>query len=262
MRDIPLVNEFRRNIADAARDGDAAFFTWFDSGDNVDATFVKGAWDFAAHIAQPVTDLISAPETKTALEIGHGGGRLLAAAGGFFGQVIGIDVHAENDRVQEALERKGLTNCTLLNTAGDAIPLPDESVDLVYSFIVLQHLGEYSLFEQYLREAYRTLKPGGLAVLYFGRKHTFSLDTDSKPLYAMDRFLEPARLPNGYRELAAKANDITLLVSLRHARKTAGRSGFETLKNLVSFRRTPSTALLYGRQNGLVLRKPVAGRHD
>ncbi|MBI5728358.1 MAG: SAM-dependent methyltransferase, partial [Candidatus Magasanikbacteria bacterium] len=33
------------------------------------------------------------PKRQTALEIGCGGGRLLAAAAAVFGRVIGIDIH-------------------------------------------------------------------------------------------------------------------------------------------------------------------------
>ena len=51
-----------------------------------------------------------------------------------------------------------------LNAVDNLRFFPADHLNLVYSFLVLQHLPDRSLIGQYLREFIRILKPGGLAV--------------------------------------------------------------------------------------------------
>jgi SAM-dependent methyltransferase len=208
------------------------------------------------HIAQPLAPYLTQPETKTALEIGHGGGRLLAAAGRCFQHVIGVDIHDENVKVHSALRERGIRNAQLFKTEGARLPIETEHVNCVYSFIVLQHVETYAVFMRYFQEAFRVLKPGGLAVLYFARWYRWSFGRSSRLLYVADRMLEPFFLWKGYEELPARVNSTNLRVSLRQARWLARGVGFEVLRALVSGRRVPDGAALYGGQHGLVLKKP------
>ncbi len=65
-----------------------AFFSFFDNASNADEAAIRGAWDFAVHVALPLAPYIDNPEEKAALEIGYGGGRLLLAASRFFHKAI------------------------------------------------------------------------------------------------------------------------------------------------------------------------------
>jgi SAM-dependent methyltransferase len=247
---------FREAIAQAARQDENTFFGWFDHAQDKESSFVRGSWDFLWHIAQPLAPYLTQPETKTALEIGHGGGRLLAAAGRCFQFVIGVDIHDENDKVHFALRDRGIRNAQLMKTEGARLPVGREHVDCVYSFIVLQHVETYAVFERYFEETYRVLKPGGLAVLYFARRYRWSFNRSSRLLYGLDRLLEPLLLWKGYEELPAAVNSTNLRVSLRAAASLASAIGFEVMRALVSRRRMPDGAALYGGQHGLVLKKP------
>lgn len=247
---------FREAIAQAARQDENAFFGWFDHADDKESSFVRGSWDFLWHIAQPLTPYLTRPETKTALEIGHGGGRLLAAAGRCFQFVIGVDIHDENDKVHVALRDRGVRNAQLMKSEGARLPVGPAHVDCVYSFIVLQHVETYAVFKRYFEETYRVLRPGGLAVLYFARRYRWSFNRSSRLLYGLDRLLEPLLLWKGYEELAAPVNSTNLRVSLRQATSLARAIGFEVVRTLVSRRRVPDGAALYGGQHGLVLKKP------
>lgn len=247
---------FREEIGSVACRGRDAFFTWFDSAKNTDAAFLRGQWDFMVHIGLPLSKYISNPEDKIALEIGHGGGRILLAACRSFKKAIGVDVHNNNKLVEVELGNRGVSNFELFKTNGITIPVEDSTIDIVYSFIVLQHIEKIDIFRRYLEETYRVLKSQGIAILYFGRKRFCSLNNSSYLSYLIDCFLERLLLRKGFEELPAKVNCKNLIISLRYAKKLAERCGFITLKKCVSHKKVPDGISLYGGQHGLILKKP------
>ncbi|WP_455388382.1 class I SAM-dependent methyltransferase [Petrachloros mirabilis] len=249
------VARFREAISQAAQRSEDDFFTWFDPARDKRSTFARGMWDFLIHIARPSAPFLTTPEEKVALEIGHGGGRLLAAAARSFKTAIGVDVHNENRIIEAEFARMGIDNIQLIKANGGEIPLENSSVDCVYSFIVLQHVGKYEVFKTYLQESYRVLKSGGIAVLYFGRRCPLSINRTSAVLYRVDRSMERFFLPGGYRELHTPVNCVNLLVSMSHARHLAKETGFQILTEMVSYKRVPDGIRYYGGQNGLLLRK-------
>ena len=192
---------------------------------------------------------------KTVLDLGYGGARMLAAASRHFKKAIGVDIHDENSLVTEELKKRGIENIELIKSDGESIPVNDESIDLVYSFIVLQHVEKIEIFKKYFEETYRILKPNGLAVLYFGREYKYSMAKSSRLLYFIDRLYEYFKLRKGYRELPARVNTTNLNVSLGYAQKVAIGCGFKKMKVLVSRKDVPDGVNLYGGQNGLVLKK-------
>ncbi|NIP24282.1 MAG: class I SAM-dependent methyltransferase [Phycisphaerae bacterium] len=246
---------FKDEIDKAAQQSKDTFFTWFSSANDTDMAFVRGHWDFIIHIALPLSKYITQPETKVALEIGHGGGRILSAASRGFQKVIGVDIHDNNRLVEEELRKRGITNIELLKTDGQTIPIEDNSIDVVYSFIVLQHIERIKIFKGYLAESYRILKPGGLALLYFGRKYFFSINRKSRILYWIDCLLEELVLRQGFQEIPARVNETNLQISVSFAKKTARLSGFQVLGKVVSHKKVPDGINLYGGQHGLILKK-------
>jgi ubiquinone/menaquinone biosynthesis C-methylase UbiE len=247
---------FREAISQAARQHEDGFFGWFDHAQDKEASFVRGSWDFLWHIAQPLAPYLAQPEAKTALEIGHGGGRLLASASRSFQFVIGVDIHDENDKVHATLRERGVHNAQLMKTEGAQLPVGSGQIDCVYSFIVLQHVERYAVFRRYFEETFRVLRPGGLAVLYFARRYRWSFNRSSRFLYALDRLVEPILLRQGYEELPAPVNCTNLRVTLQEGTSLARSLGFHVMRTLVSGRRVPDGAALYGGQHGLVLKKP------
>lgn len=248
------ITGFREEIKKADTLSKEAFFTWFDGGNSVEDVFVRGAWDFATFIIQPLAPCITKSEEKTALEIGYGGGRMLAAASRYFNNVIGVDVHECKENVAAELQKQGIYNFMLYNGDGKSIPVENNSVDVVYSFIVLQHVEKIEIFQQYIKETYRVLKSGGIAVLYFGRYCPFSIHKSSRILYFTDCFLERIKLWKGYCEMEAEINCINLLVSMPYAKKLC--SSFIVCQELHSFVYN-SGKKFYGLQHGLVLKKII-----
>ncbi|WP_407519495.1 class I SAM-dependent methyltransferase [Methylobacterium oryzisoli] len=94
------------------------------------------------------------------LEIGAGVGRVGAVLAPVCRKWIGADVSA--GMVRHMRHRlAAFPNAEPVEISGfDLAPVPDASVDMVYCTIVFMHLEEWDRYN-YVREAYRVLKPGG-----------------------------------------------------------------------------------------------------
>lgn len=249
------ITGFREQIAEAGKKGREEFFTWFDRSPGSEGALVRGVWDFALHIARPLAGWLKEPEKKTILEIGYGGGRLLAPAARAFGRAIGVDVHECRDLVREELARLGVTNAELHTSDGKSIPVPDASVDVVYSFIVLHHVEKLSIFTGLIEETARVLKQGGFAVLYYGRLSTLSFDSDSRLRVFLDRLIEETLVRDTYRERPAAVNDVNLVLAAPLARSICARAGLVCRDSFISRKRVPDGFEKFGRQMGLLLEK-------
>lgn len=249
------ITGFKKEISMAKNVSNDAFFTWFNDAKDTDASFLKGEEDFQAQIYSPVQTLFSpTSKEKVALEIGYGGGRLIAAASKYFKKVYGVDIHDEKILVENELIRRGVNNFELLTINGQSVSLPNECIDFVYSFIVLQHVEKIQIFDSYIKETFRLLKRGGVAILYFGRYTKYSHNKDSLIFYYIDRLIEIYKLKNKYKEIPARINDINLYVSLNYANRVARQNGFKISKTLIS-QKSINGNIGFGGQHGLVLIK-------
>ncbi|MEY4940430.1 MAG: hypothetical protein RIQ93_2165 [Verrucomicrobiota bacterium] len=98
--------------------------------------------------------------TDIFLEIGCGVGRVGQVLAPFIHQWIGCDVSANMIRIAKR-RLLGLPNTRLQEISGfDLSPIPDASVDVVYSTVVFMHLDEWDRYS-YVLDAMRVLKPGG-----------------------------------------------------------------------------------------------------
>jgi SAM-dependent methyltransferase len=95
------------------------------------------------------------------LEIGCGPGRLLQPLAARTGEVHGVDVSSE--MLARAAERLTLVpGIHLHENDGRSLPFPEDTFDLVFSYLTFQHLPRLSILRSYLKEAHRVLKPGGV----------------------------------------------------------------------------------------------------
>jgi SAM-dependent methyltransferase len=113
------------------------------------------------------------PKEMRILEIGCGAGRVTRAFAGYFGEVWGVDISGE--MVRQAREAcAGFSNAHVVQNNGKDLravsnpwwrwfrreaPLP---FDFAFSFMVFQHIPNRRIIENYVREVYRLLRPGGL----------------------------------------------------------------------------------------------------
>ena len=98
--------------------------------------------------------------TDVILEIGCGVGRVGRVLAPRCREWVGTDVSA-NMLAHARRRLADLPNVRTEVVSGyDLAPIPDASIDAVYSTVVFMHLDEWERF-RYVREAFRVLRPGG-----------------------------------------------------------------------------------------------------
>lgn len=125
-------------------------------------------WEEGARDFESLAVGIPGGEGRVALEIGCGVGRMLRAAAGRFGKVIGVDISTQ--AIEKARElTAGLSNVSLVRNSGyDLADIADHSIDFAYSFAALSHM-PVRVIASYLAELQRTLRPSGCARLQIFR---------------------------------------------------------------------------------------------
>jgi arsenite methyltransferase len=108
------------------------------------------------------TALLALEPGQTVLDLGSGGGidvLLSAKRVGPTGKAYGLDMTDEMlSLARENQRNAGATNVEFLKGTIEAIPLPDDSVDVIISNCVINLSSDK---DAVLREAFRVLKPGG-----------------------------------------------------------------------------------------------------
>jgi SAM-dependent methyltransferase len=141
---------------------DAYYYVAFTRRNQEDAEFFQSADQVLAWLHEEISRLSAPSETCRALEIGCGPGRLMRPLATRFAEIHGVDV---SDRMIELARRNltGIADAHPRTTSGsDLAPFQDEFFDFIYSYAVFQHIPSRNVVMQYLREAVRVLKTGGI----------------------------------------------------------------------------------------------------
>ena len=160
--DPSVTERMQRDWNERARE-DANFYVAFGRRDQDAEEFFATATEVVAGLKWEMRRLPAGrPRARRALEIGCGPGRLMRPMSQHFGEIHGVDVSDEMIRRAEA-NLAHIPHAHPHHTSGaDLDPFADESFDLVYSYAVFQHIPSRDVVMQYLREAVRVLKPGGI----------------------------------------------------------------------------------------------------
>ncbi len=145
------------------------FMNWFDKTSSLEDTRAAAQrdWKFRFQNTTAFADI----GKGRSLEIGFGGGRLLAQAAREFNEAIGVDIHKAFANTRRYLEYEEVSNFHLLHR--DSLKdLEDGCIDFVYSFIVFQHFDSKKEIEFYLEHIKRLLNKNGVAHIYYGKTET------------------------------------------------------------------------------------------
>lgn len=105
----------------------------------------------------------------TVLEIGCGAGRMTGRLAELAGSVVATDVSSEM-LARAAANLTARSNVTFVEVSGAGeLPVADESVTAVFSYITMQHVPTAAAQERYFAEALRVVRPGGWVLIQFRR---------------------------------------------------------------------------------------------
>jgi len=162
MQDTNIVEQMRAEWNERARE-DAYYYVAFGRKDQDDDEFFSTAADVVRALEVELKRLPAAdPQSRRALEIGCGPGRLMRPMSRHFAEIHGVDVSDEMIRLaREKLHNTPNAFPTLVDGASLAC-YESEFFDYVYSYAVFQHIPSRDVVFSYLAEARRVLKPGGI----------------------------------------------------------------------------------------------------
>ena len=118
------------------------FQSWFDTTDSEENSINQAEIDFD----QKILKGLDLQNKLNSCEIGFGGGRLMNQASKHFECANGIDIHENFRATSEFLKRNNTENFNLFHFDERFI----STIDLFYSFIVIQHFSSLKIFPYHL----------------------------------------------------------------------------------------------------------------
>lgn len=111
----------------------------------------------------PVSDFIDVKNSKC-LDYGCGGlARYSVALSRHFNHVYGVDISSEAIAIaRKKISDLNLSNINLFSNNGLDINLPKESIDFIFSNLVLQHIGNIDSNIYICKQFFKILKPNGV----------------------------------------------------------------------------------------------------
>lgn len=220
---------FKNELREIRKQGKDKFFSWFDGGETVDGAYKKAEDVFTRLMLPWAKKYLGKLSEKVSLDIGYGGGGQVFAASKHFKYSIGVDVHDEISFVEAELrKRQGgkNKNTALFIGQGENIPVDKDSIDFIYSWVTFLHLGTIKVVEEYLKEMFRVMKHGGVAVLFFTRL------IRSQRVQSLEQYFDDIekenRHPTGFREGGplTRVNRPNLVISSWKMERLVKKHGF------------------------------------
>ena len=158
------------------------------------------------------------PANSRVLDFGCGAGRLTQALAQRFDRAEGVDIAESMIALADAHNVDASNTTFRVNELADLSIFPDGSFDFLMSIVVLQHM-KNSLKESYLREFFRVLRPGGIAMFTVPSHAGLSLNGMARRL--------PNSVQNIYRRRRYGYNSVMEFYTMRRklVEASVARSG-------------------------------------
>jgi ubiquinone/menaquinone biosynthesis C-methylase UbiE len=143
---------------------------------NPETFFQSGEEDFQKLVAPVFNGRAWELQGKTMLELGCGAGRMTRSFAQRFSRVYAFDISPEMLRHARALFPDAANVDWTLGNGTDLSGVDTESVDFVFSYIVLQHMPASEFALRYIREMLRVIKVGGMFLFQFNSVPTVTMN--------------------------------------------------------------------------------------
>jgi ubiquinone/menaquinone biosynthesis C-methylase UbiE len=147
-----------------------------------------------------------------ALDYGTGPGRNIIKFNDRFKRIDGVDISQKNiDNAKINLNAVGIkTDYKLFVCDGKSTPCEDETYDVWFSVICLQHIASYSIRFGILKDAYRILKPNGYICFQMGyggrdeNSHNYQVYKRNNSIITADYYADDydAQTTNGFHDVS------------------------------------------------------------
>ena len=134
---------------------------------NADSFFQSGENDYCTLVAPILKQIGFDPADKIMLELGCGAGRMSRSFATRFKTVVAVDISPEMLKRGQQLLPDASNIVWQQGNGFDFANVANESIDLVFSYLVLQHLPTEQLVWKYVSEIIRVLRTGGVFLFQF-----------------------------------------------------------------------------------------------
>lgn len=195
----------RREWDERARKNSFFYIASWRSDWSEDEFFQSGEDDYVRLVAGTLEKRNFASEGASMLELGCGAGRMTRSFARRFKNVTAVDISSEMlSRAQQLCA--GQQNVSWVQGNGaDLDPIPSNSFDFVFSYLVLQHLPHVELIMRNVSEMLRVLRIGGICLFQFNGTSAVNMNWKGKAIWGGVDALWRLRLRFAARALARLA---------------------------------------------------------
>lgn len=175
----------RRDWDDRAQK-DALFYIEDSRHDwNSNSFFQSGESDYCTLVAPVLKQVGFDPAGKVMLELGCGAGRMSRSFATRFKTVLAVDISLEMLKRGQQLIPDASNIVWQQSNGSDFANVANESTDLVFSYLVLQHLPAEQLASKYISEIIRVLRAGGVFLFQFNSLMTPTMNLRGRIAWAV-----------------------------------------------------------------------------
>ncbi len=171
-----------------------------------EASFFASGNEDCVRLVDPILQKLQFdPASKTMAELGCGAGRMTHSFAQRFQSVTGVDISEEmQSRAKRFLESD--TNIRWVLSNGETLAeLSSDSMDFVFSYLVLQHMPSKALFYRAVNEMIRVLRPGGIFLFQFNGSYQHTMNWKGRAISSVLDGLASLGLRAASRRIASIA---------------------------------------------------------
>jgi len=160
-------DNMRRDWDERARqDAFKYIASWREDWDEA-SFFESGEQDYLRFVDPFLQRIQFAPATKSMAELGSGIGRMTRSFARRFGSVFAIDISREMQERAKKLLASYPNIRWILSDGESSLSIEDNSVDFIFSYLVLQHMPNRAVLFASIAEMLRVLRPEGVFLFQF-----------------------------------------------------------------------------------------------